>query len=310
MTSALTKTADTEPTNQPIISTESLLTTLQSMHRGGSAKGVSTYKLINNCGAFAAFREQDKLDNTWNDDDDRGDRFDARLCGTYFHQLQELFVRGQLDTEVWDLTDRAVNDELIEAFRLFRAYRKEWGDVGARFGGAAVSAEMAIPSTPAGEQKLQELYGDKITGLIDAVVHVSNPDVAKENTGLDLEVGLYLVDYKTHEKWDAKHEMQYRFDLQGATYLHIFNMENPQTPALGMIYDVIYRHKNLSRFSPTPKGHASYAAHLQAPAWDDTKVIEAMVKLSKQNWGVPNPNACFTGYTPCKYFVNGRCPRY
>jgi hypothetical protein len=289
---------------------EEFMTTLQSAPHGGSARGISFWSKAATCGRKAVLDEQIKEEeaDTHTDEEDVG----PMAVGTHYHRLHELAIRGQRFDEVWDMRDSAMSAAMLEAIRLFRGYQRDWGSVGQRFGGTAVGTEVGIPATEAGAQAIREEFGDDLTGRIDAIVDVTDPEAAFQGCGLALEPGRYLVDFKSLKSNSAQHEWNYRFSLQAATYLHIYNLENPENPAKGMIFDIIFKHANLRKVADK-KGGASYMAYLQLPNSEDPKVIQSLVQLGKrniENEGATNPASCFSGFSPCKHFVSGRCGRF
>ncbi len=288
---------------------DEILITLQSTPHGGSPRGIGFYSKAANCGRKAVLDEQAKEANT-NQPDESEDE-GAFAVGTHYHRLMELHIRGQTSNEVWDFSDRLVGEAMLEGLRLYRGYLDHWGSLGQRYGGTAVGTEVPIPATPAGEAKIREIFGDAVTGRIDAVLDVTDPAVAFANTGLQLERGRYLVDFKTAASMSPQHQWTFQFSLQAATYLDIYNMENPDKPALGMIFDVIAKHKQLRKVADK-KGGSSYAAYLQKPGFDDREVIGALVKIGKRNFeeSIPNPAQCVSGFSPCGHFKSGKCSRY
>lgn len=290
---------------------EQILTTLQSQPHGGSTRGISFWSKAASCGRKAVLDEQEKAEpgvNPGEGEEDAG----ALAVGTHYHRLHELGIRGQLPTEAWDMRDSAMSDAMLEAIRLYRGYVRDWVSLGARYGGAAITAEFGIPATQAGAEAIRARLGDDLTGRIDAIIDITDPQVAEQNTGLVLEPGRYLVDFKSLKSHSAQHAWSYQFSLQAATYLHIYNLENPANPAKGMIFDIIFKHQNLRKVADK-RGGASYASYLQKPVSDDIQVVESLVQIGRSNLeggGKTNPAACFSGFSPCRHFVNGKCGRY
>jgi len=296
------------------MTTEELFRTIQSRAGGGSGRGISYWSNAAKCGRKAILDEQAKQASGPQIPVEAGseeDTVDALAVGTTYHALHEMSVAGALSDLVWDLTDGSLTESFLEGTRLYRAYTRDWGSVGARFGGTVVGAETPIPSTEVGEAEVAQLFGDKVTGRIDLVLDIVDPEVCRQNTGLIVRPGRYLLDFKSLKSHSAQHQWSYQFSMQAATYLHIYNMENPETPALGMIFDIITKTKTI-RKEDEAKGRSSYAAFLQRPEPDDVDVVKALVHIGKRNVGgnVANPSECLSGFAPCKWFVSGKCPRY
>lgn len=282
---------------------------VQDTQHGSSGRGISYWAKAASCGRKANLEEaagprEARVEGM---DDDP----DALMVGTYYHQLHEMKIRGQTSDLVWDGQNEAFTPSFTEAVRLFRGYMDHWGSVGARWGGHVVGTEVGIPQTDAGRAKIRKLFGDDVTGRVDALVEVTDPAQVYENTGLTLEPGLYLLDFKSLKSHSEQHRWSYGFSLQAATYLEIYNLEHPEAPAKGMLFDCIFKHKALRKI-PDAKGGSSFQAYLQAPNPSDPQVIEALVTLGKRNVSedIANPAECLSGFSPCFWFRSGKCPRY
>lgn len=285
---------------------EDYLILTQTEPHGGSPRGISFYKNAAGCGRRAVLDAEEKAQQTETGVIGEGSEdVNHFAVGVHYHRLHELAIRGQRADEAWDMSDSAMSPSLVEALRLFRGYMSMWGSVGARFGGRTVATEVSIPATPAGAEAIRAQFGDDLTGRIDAVVDIDNPSAAQVNTGLVIEPGRYLVDFKTASSHSQQHDWTFRFSEQAAAYLHIYNLENPGNPAKGMIFDLIVKHKNLV--------NKSFGAFLQIAAVDDVPMLRNLVQIGSHNMkdgGKANPTQCISGFQPCRHFKSGKCGRY
>ncbi len=287
--------------------------TVQSSPHGSSGRGVSYWSKASKCGRLAILDAQHAEERQATED------LDALSVGVYYHALQEVGMRGQAAGEVWDQTDSQVEDKnWQEALRLYRAYQRDWGTPLGRWGASLIGTEVKIPATPRGEAEALRLFGDVTTGRCDAVILVNDVDAVYAETGILLPgPGTYILDHKTAKSRQQNHEWEYRFGLQSVLYLHLYNLENPHDPARGMIFDIIYKHADITKGPQLNKAgdvkrDSSYNAIVASPDPDAEKVIQAMVAAGKYNVdnNVAIPSHCFSGFTPCRHFREGRCRRF
>jgi len=283
---------------------------VQQTQHGSSGRGISFWSKAATCGRKANLDEaagpREARQEAMDDDPD------ALMVGTYYHLLHEFRAKGALDGLVWDQTDQAWTPSFTEAVRLYRAYVGHWGDPGQRYGGRIIGTEVPIPATDVGKGRIREMFGDDVTGRVDAILEVIDPAVALENTGLELQPGVYLLDFKSLKAHSEQHRWSYAYSLQAATYLEIYNLEHPEAPALGMIFDCIMKAKHIKKEVDAKTGRSSYQAYLQLPAQNDKKVIEALVTIGKRNVNedIANPSQCLSSWTPCYWFKSGKCQRF
>lgn len=292
--------------------------TILSSPRGSSGRGMSYWGDAANCGRLALLKEKHGNMETVEDADEP----QALSVGSYYHSLHEVGLRGQASGEVWDQTDTQVADpSFLEAVRLYRAYTKEWGSATQRWHAELLGVEVQIPSTEKGQALSRELFGDVVTGRLDALIYIpeSELEAVYQDTNLLLPAGgRYILDHKTAKQRSDKHQWEFTFGLQSITYMHIYNQEHPEAPIQGMIFDQIYKaHKDPSRYPLLTKAGdikraASYDAFLAVAHPGEEKVIQALVQLGKDNVAQnrTNPKHCFGGFKPCEFFKNGLCQRY
>lgn len=284
--------------------------------RGSSGRGMSYWGDAAQCGRLANLKEANKEPFAPSVE---GDDLNALSVGNMYHVLHEVGLRGQAQGEIWDQTDIQVTDpDFIEAVRLYRAYQRDWGDVTKRWGCKLLGVEVKIPSTEAGTAEAKALFGDLTTGRLDALVEFDEVDTAYENTGLLLPgPGVYILDHKTAKSKQDRHQWEFQFGLQSITYMHIYNMEHPEAPMRGMIFDQIYKHKQISKYPLLSKAgdvkrDSSYEAFLAIPHEGEEKVIQSLVQLGRKNVQEDrtNPKHCFSSFKPCPMFTRGLCRRY
>ncbi len=299
-----------------MINFDDVYQTILSNPRGSSGRGMSYWGDAASCGRLANLKEKHKENQPAAVE---GDDPNALTVGNMYHVLHEVTLRGQAVGEIWDQTDTMVADpDFVEAVRLYRAYQRDWGDVTKRWGCKLLGVEVKIPSTPQGEAAARDLFGDITTGRLDALVEFDEVDTAYENTGLLLPgPGIYILDHKAAKSRQERHQWEFQFGLQSVTYMHIYNMEHPEAPMRGMIFDQILKHKEISKYpvlnkQGDVKRDSSYEAFLATPHEDEEKVIQALVQLGRKNVeeNRTNPKHCFAGFKPCPMFTRGLCRRY
>lgn len=293
---------------------ETIYKTVQSTPHGGSPNGMSRWTKAPKCGRMARLSE---LQKEAREAAGKGE-FNPLDVGTFYHALHECGATGQLDSAIWDCTDEMLaNIDWMEAVRLYRAYIRDWGSVAERWGAEILGTEVAIPSTPEGEKIALEYFGEPVTGRMDCLIRIVRPDLAKENTGLDLKAGIYILDFKTAASRKDNYAWEFGYGLQSAAYLSLYNMEHQSEPAQGMLFDQIYKHSDVSKFSKLKKDgsilrESSYQAYLAEPREDDVRIIGSLVQLGRRNYeeNLANPAHCLSGFKPCYYFTAGYCKRF
>ncbi len=293
-----------------------LYKTIQSTPHGGSEFGLSKYRVATHCG-YKAYLDAQKPQMVAVVDDhpaQDGEKLNALKVGILYHTLHELRLRGQMPDEVWDLSDPAWSGEFIEALRLYRGYIRHFGSLQERFGAELISTELDLPADETLQAAVIEKFGAPLTGRADSVIRVVNPQQALQNCKLMLEPGVYIHDFKTSATRNSIHEFEFTSGLQGSAYLYLYNLMHPEEPAKGIIFDVIYKHKEL-RIAPVfdakgkMKSNSSFEAFLQWSCVDDEAKLLNLVALARRNLNdqTKNPAHCFSSTRPCEYYLNGEC---
>ena len=294
---------------------DELYQTLQSMPHGSSGRGMSYWRKAAACGRLAVLSARHE------EPENDPDELDARTVGVYYHLLHELGLRGQRDNETWDQTEGAYDANFLEAVRLYRAYRRDWGSPLDRWGATLLGVEVPIPASDVGREAAARLFGGQdVTGRLDALIEISAEalDGIYERTGVQLPgPGRYILDHKTAKSRQDKHHWDYMFGLQSITYMHLYNLEHPEAPVRGIIFDQIYKHKQITttpKYAKTGRvlQDSSYEAFVSVPVEGEERVIQALVDLGSENVKLnrTNPSHCFSGFKACYLFAAGLCNRY
>lgn len=278
--------------------------TLESIKSQSSGRGVSYWSLAATCGRKArlaqVYAEQYQDDLVETEDD----KLSALKIGAYYHVLLQHWHEGRMPLDkIHDYDVMMNNPEFEEAYRLFLFYRStyshdSWGKV--------VATELLVPATDAGKQIVFDFFGEETTGRLDMLVELSQDDVDRINTELNLKLpapGLYIIDHKTGARKNPRDYWEFTFGLQSILYQHIWNIENPDRQVQGMVFLKVVRHKKLTK--------DSICAFLATPYEGDEEVIRSLVRKGRRALDADeaNPAACFTGYKPCFFFTNGMCDR-
>ncbi len=298
--------------------------TIQSRPHGHSGRGISYYAAwAGPCGKKIQLDESLRDQGT-----DRENPVDARGfhyfdVGTYYHLLHEIAARGQHDHETWDCTDGSLDVDFEEALRLFRGWKLAFGSLEEKYGARLLGAEVDLPGDYVKSAKIMLEFGGLLTGRADAVIEIHDPQAAMLNTqtekssGLILQPGVYIVDFKTSGSYSDLDYFKYTRDLQARNYLALYNRVHPEKPAVGFIFDQINKHANLRR-TPTydkngkMKASSSFHAYVQLPAPDDAQALQQLVRVARINRDNPkaNPAACIGQYKVCPHLTSGLCPGY
>lgn len=226
---------------------------------------------------------------------------DPLVLGSMYHLLQQKDFTGQLEGEVWDATLEGLTLEMLEALRLFRAYKEKWGSAVQKWGfdAGTYSSELMLPVTDAGKALVREVMGEDVTGQLDGVGYISDIAAVEARTGLILPgPGYFILDFKTAGQKNAGDEFKFAFGEQAMNYISLWNLENPDRQVRGMLFDQITRTKS-------PGFHHFFSSALHA----DMDVVRNIVKIGKYNYdnNICNPVTCATAFGPCHWRKLGIC---
>lgn len=293
---------------------------VQDFKHGGSTHGMSKWETAAKCGRKANLKviHRERLDSARRQEVENAEEVEALETGTYYHALQENGLRGQLEGAVWDQTDEAYNIHFTEAVRLFRGYQDAYGSALKRWGANLVGVEIPLGGEPGSDLALEieRRMGAPLTGRADAIIEIVDPAVALENTGLDLEPGCYLLDFKTAKQKNSKQDWQFTFGNQEIAYTLMYNVEHPEAPIKGFLFDLVVRHVKLRKEPELDKNGKvkagkSFYAYLAQALDGDEAIIRALLDAGAQNMAADraNPAECFSGFGACPFFEMGICNR-
>ena len=292
-----------------------IFTTYQSTPQGDSGRGNSHYTKAALCGRLKRLIDADKAAGTSEPDPVGKDGLSYFEVGRFYHLLQEHGAKADL-SGVWDLTDGAYTPDFLEALHLYRGWCKLWGSITEKYG-EVVATELLLPTEGAPTEAAQRALGGEFTGRIDLLVRIADVDGVMARTGLILPgPGLYIIDHKTAKGPAATDAHKFTNHTQAMGYATLYNLEHPNEPVMGTIFDVLYKHRTFLReakrnITGKVQQGASHAHFFQPSMPDDEGVITNLVKLGSYMYDndVPNPTACFGQYAACSYLLNGRCSR-
>jgi hypothetical protein len=295
---------------------QEIYTTYQSVPGGDSGRGNSHYTKAAECGRLKRLMDADKAEGIARVDPiGKRDGLKYFEVGRLYHLLQEHGAQADL-SGVWDLRDEAYNPEFLEALRLYRGWCSLWGSITNKYG-EVVATELSLPTPGAATAAAQLALGGEFTGRIDLLVRISDADAVMARTGLILPgPGLYIIDHKTAAGPNKTDAHKFTNHTQAMGYATLYNLEHPDDPVVGTIFDMLYKHKVFLR---VPKIGAagkvvqgkSHEHFYQATAPDDQGVIVNLVQLGSHNYDndIPNPTKCHGPFGTCEYLTSGRCNR-
>jgi hypothetical protein len=280
---------------------DTIYSTWQSRAGGSSGFGNSFYSDAAECGRRAVLRQQER---------EQGPKAfvpatetDPFGVGSAYHFFHELAITGDVPDMVLDMTDAAMDANFLEGLRLFRGWVELWGSMAQKYG-RVLGAEVPV-------QAANDTFDGPFTGRLDALVEIENPGLVAAKTGLHLEAGVYVVDYKTAKSAGNGDALKFTIGTQARGYLAM----HPQ--AKGVIFDVLYKvqvFRHEPKLASTGKVVAgkSYAHYVQTPSFEDKDIIGALVRIGKYNYdnNLANPSACLRSFSPCPYLLNGKCEGY
>lgn len=225
-------------------------------------------------------------------------KLDNFKVGAYYHLLQEF---GANDNIVWDAQEEAFNPEFKEALRLMRAYQSRYGSARQRWRMTDYRVEVQIPETEKGAALVLDLFGQPFTGRLDGLGYMDAAAVREVGAREKLPLpgpGLYILDHKSAKAQSANDIWEYECGLQACAYILMWNLEHPETPVQGMIFDQITKAK-------VPLFRSYFVNNLTP----DPDRIRNLVRIGKHNLdnNICNPMGCKTMWKPCYWFKTGKC---
>lgn len=291
------------------MSDEELLKLLQDDEGGGSGRGMSFWEACARSGRAVRLAEEESQGDKDAYAAQRAADFEAKgkedyfILGRIYHRLHEMDIRGQAPNEAWDARQEAMTKELREALRLFRGYKAAWGTAAEKWGMTDMRSEVPVPETEAGRALVTELFGEVVTGRLDAVGYIADTDAVEARTGLVLPgPGHYILDFKTASKANVMDQYKFQFGSQGQNYILLWNHEHPDTPVKGVIFDQILRHKDIEK-------DKSFKHFFSSALTADLDYIRNIVRIGKDNYDNNrcNPTVCGSAFAPCRFLTSGKC---
>lgn len=268
---------------------------LRPFGRGGSGRGCSFYTSAALCPRRAQLdaKLEGQVHNA------KTARMDI---GTIFHDLADLYHSGNR-AELIQYEDAPPEEAMAEAQRLFAWYSANfpmdaWGDV--------LGTEVQLPVPEEQDKRLyaeqaaaiKGYFGVEFTLRPDLVTRVGPEHAAKiaRRTGLDLKLGVYLVDHKTKGRKDPDMHLAFPHSPQFQAYPLAWNLLYPEVQCEGIIANVLITHKKLEL------GQSNCAVFAPLLSMDRRQALfdwfQNAESLAKT--GFANRAACF---------VRGTCPR-
>ncbi len=298
-----------------------VLMLVQSQPHGSSGKGMSYWRSAARCGRMAILDAKDRARRAESrpEPQDMDGEINKAERGVAYHALMEHDLRGTLENVAWDAREEAFNPSFKDALRLYRAYKRDWGSVLQKWGATHGEPEVLVPSTEVGREAARSFMGDDDTGRLDAWIYIPDSALAgvAERTGLNLPgEGVYLLDHKTGQQLSARDVFEYSMGEQSINYLYLYNLEHPEAPARGMIFDKIIAHAEISmedKFAATGRKvkSKSYHHYLAEAMPGDEEIVQNLIQIGKHNVdnNIANPAQCFAGAIVCPHLKSGRCDR-
>ena len=278
--------------------------TYQSQKGGSSGRGNSFYSSAASCGRRARLEEEDRQVVREFQPAKEPTPFGTGTAYHFFHQLAG--TKQLADGLVVDMTDTSVDADFLEGLRLFRGWQSLWGSIEQKYG-EVLAVELPVEFHDPDQEEDEEDEDGGFTGRLDCLVDIQDTQGVQQRTGLHVEPGIYIVDWKSAKGESSADNYKFTQGTQARGYLMM-------KEAKGVIFDVLYKHKSFihqPRIAATGKvtQGKSYAHYFQPPQHDDKHVIDALIQIGKHNYdnNLANPAECLRGFEPCKYFLNGRC---
>ena len=227
-----------------------------AIRRGGSAQGMSFWEQAAACGvrahAIRMKREAEReLPAVIPEPYAPGRRLNALTVGTLYHLLHEVNADPSF---VWDAQDCVFTGELIEALRLYRAFREQCGTVRMQLADEEGNLPTLTYEVPLEAPKV--LFGGQlVTGRMDCLAIYPNDS-------------MLIVDFKTAAKGGDK----YSDTLQAAAYIAMLKLQYPHRDVLGM------------QFLQVVKGaQPEFNLYMREPRLDDLDRVQKIVAQGTLN---------------------------
>lgn len=274
----------------------------QACYTGGSGAGASFYAQAASCGRKARLSRARSLRaqaERWPLPPDPN----PMAVGSIYHFLHEAWQKDDPRLEGIYLHHQNVN--VAEAVHLFKGYarlhpKNLWGRV--------LHVEYHLPKSEAAQAQVHALYGQQVTAALDMVVEISEahlPKIFERRPELrhELVPGRYIIDHKTASQPGS--DRPFRDGNQALWYPTAYNIEHPDAPVHGIIFDVIYKHGRRKQRIVKPD---DFGAILCFSAATRPETMAGMVKQGALNvlQDIPNRAHCVDWLgKACPFMGNG-----
>lgn len=227
------------------------------------------------------------------------------LVGSLYHAMQEGW-RKEDPPYCYSEDESYVNVNVQEAARLFRGYMANWPR---ELWGKCIGAEVQLPADERCKREIFNHFGCEVTGKVDMVTELQpkHLDAARQRLP-EITPGRYIVDFKTADMPGSG--IAYQLGLQAMWYPLLWNLQHPETPVSGIIFDCIYKR---SRRAPRPFTPDDFGAYF-APFYPDSNKLtvnglRGMVEQGKRNveGNTPNRGECVSWRGEICQFFKSSC---
>ncbi len=210
-----------------------------SLNEGGSGRGLTFWSDAAECGKRALYNEERRA--RWREDPSTIPPFDpdkktAFAVGGVYHKLHELWAKGKLDDELIGAAGPFYDASGALAWHLFMGWREHWPK---DFWGKDVAIEQTLPVGDYAEREISAELGEVVNAKPDRVVWLEEEELerARQRCPELISRGYYMLDHKT--TGGDYDEIYYREGLQNYWYPVAWELDNPDKPLQGFIYDII-----------------------------------------------------------------------
>lgn len=278
------------------------LTEVFATEHGHSGSGISYYSAFYMCARKANLMAQLKALEELEEPEDVGPT--SLDIGTAYHALHEADIKSGLGQDALvDARSDTYTASQLEALRLFRGWKMKWTDLRTKYGMTNLYSEFPIGRDTEPVKGLDA----PLTGRIDFAGKIDEIGIQKVFAYLGIELpgpGFYLGDFKTSASNFKTDADQHLYGLQAQAYLYLWNLTFPETPALGIIFDKITRHKVLK--------DESFNTYVAYPSPDAREILKAFIQgaIELREGNRANATACVERFgKPCP-FLNKECKRF
>lgn len=261
---------------------------------GGSGLGMSHYSQASRCGRKARLAAERNAHFAALDSSSLPSTKNHFVIGSVMHKLHEL-ARTKHD-HVLDYSEQFANLNVAEGVRLYKGWLRHHG---LGFYGKTIAVEEHITD--------EETFAPAtVTAAIDMVVDIDADACERLRAwGLDLEPGLYAVDWKSAD--GPSDGQQFKNGLQALWYPYAWNKANPSRPVLGIIFDVTFKR---SRRKDRTVLRDDFQKFYVPYGLEDVETLRGMIAQGYRNAmeDVPNRSECCSWRGEvCTFRINGAC---